>query len=258
MNSSDGKRLLLEVAGAGDTLGLTSALSGESSEIRAQSMYPCRIASLQRRDFLAFISRHPVAGQNVARELCADLARARERLRILGLTSTATARLALLLLEWCREGQRTAEGIQIRFVLTHREIGECIGASRETVSRTLTDFRVHDLVRMRGSTLVVNSCQNLANYAGIDSTSRPTGTGRIILPRSVGRDSFGCWPGRIRLPIPAAPWTLSPRRFPRPSERQCSAVRRPLRRNTSLLRQRARPHQSPCLYPAALAGIAIS
>src|ERR1700685_3713662 len=112
MNSSDGKRLLLEVAGAGDTLGLTSVLSGEPSEIRAQSMYPCRIASLQRRDFLGFLSRHPVAGQNVARELCADLARARERLRILGLTSTATARLALLLLEWCREGQRTAEGVQ--------------------------------------------------------------------------------------------------------------------------------------------------
>jgi CRP/FNR family transcriptional regulator, cyclic AMP receptor protein len=173
MNSSDGKRLLLEVAGAGDTLGLTSVLSGEPSEIRAQSMYPCRIASLQRRDFLGFLSRHPVAGQNVARELCADLARARERLRILGLTSTATARLALLLLEWCREGQRTAEGVQIRFVLTHREIGECIGASRETVSRTLTDFRVHDLVRMRGSTLVVTSCQNLANYAGIDSTPDP-------------------------------------------------------------------------------------
>jgi CRP/FNR family transcriptional regulator len=173
MNSSDGRRLLLEVASGGDTLGLTSALSGDSSEIRAQSMYPCRIASLQRRDFLGFISRHTIASQNVARELCTHLARARERLRILGLTSTATARLALLLLEWCREGQRTTEGIQIRFVLTHREIGECIGASRETVSRTLTDFRSHNLVRMHGSTLVVTNCNALATYAGIDSTPDP-------------------------------------------------------------------------------------
>ncbi len=104
MNSSDGKRLLLEVAGAGDTLGLTSALSGDSSEIRAQSMYPCRIASLQRRDFLGFISRHPVAG-SMPRANYAPILRGHARdCASSCLTSTATARLALLLLEMVQRG----------------------------------------------------------------------------------------------------------------------------------------------------------
>ena len=58
--------------------------------------------------------------------------------------------------------------------------------------------------------------------------------------------------------IRAAQWTLSLRRFPRPSQHRSSAVRRPPRLNTSLLRQRARRLQSPCLYPAVLNGIAIS
>jgi len=173
MNSSDGRRLLLGVAGAGDTLGLTSAISGESSEIRAQAMYPCSIAALRRRDFLGILSRHPSANQNVARELCADLARIRGRLRIFGLTSSAMARLAHLLLEWCGAGHPTRNGIQIKCALTHREIGECIGASRETVTRALADFKAHDLVRLHGSNLVVTSPEALAAYARMDFVPDP-------------------------------------------------------------------------------------
>lgn len=173
MNSCDGRRFLLGVAGAGDTLGLTSAISGDPSEIRAQTMYPCRIASLRRSDFLGFLLRYPSASQYVTRELCSDLARARERLRILGLTSSARARVAHLLLEWCRAGQQIRGGIQIRCALTHREIAECIGASRETVTRALADFKAHGLVKLHGSTLVVTSCGALASYAGIDPLPDP-------------------------------------------------------------------------------------
>ena len=169
MNSSDGRRLLLGVVSAGDTLGLTSAISGDASEIRAEAVYPCRIASLQRQDFLDFLSRHPIASQNVARELSLYSSRACERLRILGLTSTTTAKLAHLLLEWCRRGQETASGVQVRCALTHHEIGEYIGASRETVTRTMADFKSHDLVRLRGSTLVVTNRRALAVHAGINS-----------------------------------------------------------------------------------------
>lgn len=175
MNSSDGKRLLLGVAGAGDTLGLTSAISGNCSEIQAEARYPCRIASMQRQDFLEFLLRHPVASQNAGRELCLHYTRACERLRILGLTTSATERLACLLLEWCKEGQPTSAGIQIRCVLTHEEIGDYIGASRETVTRTLADFRSHDLMRLRGTALTVTSRSALAVYAGIDSIPGPHG-----------------------------------------------------------------------------------
>ncbi len=173
MNSSDGRRLLLGVAGAGDILGLTSTISGDSSEIRAEARYPCRIASLQRQDFLGFLSRHPIACQNVVRELCLHNTRACERLRILGLTSSAMAKLAHLLLEWCRRGQQTRSGIQVRCVLTHGEISEHIGISRETVSRTLADFKSHDLLRQRGSALIVTSRRALAIYAGIGSFANP-------------------------------------------------------------------------------------
>lgn len=169
MNSSDGRRLLLGVVSAGEILGLASAISGDASEIRAEAMYPCRIASVPRQDFLDFLSHHQIASRNVARELSLHYSRACVKLRILGLTSTATARLAHLLLEWCRGAQDTDSGFQVRCVLSHQKIGEYIGASRETVTRALADFKSHDLVRLRGTTLVVTSRDALAAYAGIDS-----------------------------------------------------------------------------------------
>jgi CRP/FNR family cyclic AMP-dependent transcriptional regulator len=169
MNSSDGRRFLLGIACAGDILGLTSAISGRSSEIRAEARYPCKIATMRRQDFLDFLARYPTASQNVMRELSLHHSGACERLRIFGVTSTVHSRLAGLLLEWCKSGRQAKGGTQIRFALTHEEIGECIRASRETVSRILADLRSHGLVRQRGSTLIVPSCGALAHHAGIDS-----------------------------------------------------------------------------------------
>ena len=167
MNSSDGRRFLLGVAGAGDILGITSAISGASSEISAEVRYPCKIASLRRQDFLDFLICHPIACQNVARELSLHYTRACARLRMLGLTSSASSRLAGLLLEWCCSGRKTNRGTQIHCDLTHQEIGECIGASRETVTRGLNDFKNQGLLELRGAIITIPSCNALASYAGI-------------------------------------------------------------------------------------------
>ena len=166
MNSFDGRRFLLGVAGAGDILGLTSVVSGIRSEIRAEAMYPCTFASLRRQDFLM---RNPATWQNVGRELGLHCAQTCERLRLFGLTSSTKSRLASLLLEWCRDGCQTASGIQAWCVLTHEEIGECIGTSRETVTRNLMDFKNRGLAELHGTVLSIPSRMALAKYAAIES-----------------------------------------------------------------------------------------
>jgi CRP/FNR family transcriptional regulator len=169
MNSFDGRRFLLGIAGVGDMLGLTSVVSGIRSEIRAEAMYPCTFASLRRQDFLDFLMRHPGVWKNVGRELGLHYAQTCERLRMFGLTSSAKSRLASLLLEWCRGGRQTASGIQAWCVLTHGEIGECIGTSRETVTRNLTDFKSNGVAELRGTILTVPSRVALASYAALES-----------------------------------------------------------------------------------------
>lgn len=165
IHSSDGKRLILRIAKPGEFLGLTSAFSGSSYEITAETLFPCRIASLRRQDFMGFLRRHPAAYQGVAHELSLDYNRACERLRAVGLPCSAQAKLARLLLEWSAGDQQTGCGTRLKLPLTHEEIGECIGSSRETVTRALNDFKQRQLVELHGATLKIPNREALEHYA---------------------------------------------------------------------------------------------
>jgi CRP/FNR family transcriptional regulator len=166
MNSNEGKRLMLGIAGPGEIIGLAAAIAGSPYEITAVAQYPCKITAFSRRVSLDFLLRYPVACQNSARLLSIEYKRGCEQLRILGLTLTASTKLAMLLLRWSAEGLRIERGSRFHCSLTHKEIGEYIGVSRETITRNLTDFKNHELVEQHGSTFLIPSLRALELYAG--------------------------------------------------------------------------------------------
>ena len=97
--SVDGRRFILRIAQPGEILGLASAYSGNSSEMTAETMYPCDIAHLRCADFLGFLSRYPPVLQSAVRELSLYYEQACTRLRTMGVASVVAAKLARLLLE---------------------------------------------------------------------------------------------------------------------------------------------------------------
>lgn len=165
INSSEGRRLSLRIARKGDILGLSSALSGNPYDMTAETLYPSKVAPIERRDFLNFLSRHPEVYPAVTEELSRHMAMACEQLRTVGLAASAPEKLARLLLEWSDSGQPTESGSRLRFSLTHEEIGEFIGASRETVTRTLSSFKTRRLVAFQGSMMTIPSRAALASCA---------------------------------------------------------------------------------------------
>jgi len=166
MNTSVGKRLTLGIAVPGDVLGLAAVVTGCPYEITAVAQFPCRIRALPRKSFLDLLLRYPVACQNSARLLSMEYRRGCEQLRILGFALTSSMKLAMLLLQWCAEGQRAEPGVRIHCSLTHEEIGEYIGLSRETVTRNLTDLKKLDLVEQHGATFFIPSLRALEDFAG--------------------------------------------------------------------------------------------
>lgn len=165
MNSSDGKRLSLRVARAGEILGLTSALFGTNCETTAETLSSAKIAQISGVEFLAFLMRHPEVYKLVTEEVSLQYTMACEQLRTVGLSSSAPEKLARLLLEMSENGQTTENGTRFRFLLTHEQIGEFIGASRETVTRTFGAFKLRRLVAMNGSTLTISNRRALESYA---------------------------------------------------------------------------------------------
>ncbi len=154
-NSSDSRRFILRIARPGEILGLSSVITGNPYPMTAETLYQCTVASVRRSDFLDFLNRYPEAYKAVACELSLGQDEACARLRTIGLTHGTSAKISRLLLEWCATGRTTDHGARIHLALTHEEIAECIGASRETVTRVLSDFRRRRIVDVRGAILTV-------------------------------------------------------------------------------------------------------
>ncbi len=112
------------------------------------------------------MSRYPAVYQSVAREMVRTYNTACEQLRMVGLSTSVHERLAKLLLVWSDEpGQKPERASRCRLSLTHEQIGEFIGASRETVTRTLSIFKNQHLVAQHGCTLTIPSRVALESYA---------------------------------------------------------------------------------------------
>jgi CRP/FNR family cyclic AMP-dependent transcriptional regulator len=165
ISSPEGKVLIMRIARAGELLGLMAAMAGQPYEVTAETIHPCQVAFVRREDFLRFVAKHPEASQNVVKQMSAQYRGACEQLRTVGLSTSAQEKLARLLLTWSEGIQQTKEGTRIKLPLTHEEIAEFIGTTRETVTRTLSDFKVRHLVCIQGSTLMIPDRAALENYA---------------------------------------------------------------------------------------------
>ena len=133
----------------------------------AETIRPCQVAFVRREDFQRFVAKHPEVSQGVARQMTMQYKAACEQLRTVGLSASAQEKLARLLLTWSAGTQQTKEGTRIKVPLTHEEIAEFIGTTRETVTRTLSDFKVRHLVAIQGSTLMIPSRAALESFANV-------------------------------------------------------------------------------------------
>jgi CRP/FNR family transcriptional regulator, cyclic AMP receptor protein len=161
ISSSEGKTIIMRIAKAGEVLGLTAAITGTPFEVTAEVLRPSQVAFIRREDFLRFIAEHPDAAQSVISQIAAQYQTACEQVRTLGLSSSVTERLARLLLDWTVSAAHTKSGTHAKMPLTHEEIAEFIGTTRETVTRTLSDFRRKQLIELNGSTLTIPSREAL-------------------------------------------------------------------------------------------------
>jgi CRP/FNR family transcriptional regulator, cyclic AMP receptor protein len=164
--SRDGKTLILRIAQAGEVLGLHATVSGKPYELTAETLQPCQLDFIKRDDFLRFLQNHADACLNAAQHLSQNCQDAYEMIRSLGLSHSVSEKVARLLLEWAADGENTKEGIRIKVSLTHEEMAQLVGTSRETVTRVLGEFREKHLAQLRGSTLMIQNKAGLERLIG--------------------------------------------------------------------------------------------
>ena len=164
--SRDGKTLILRIAQPGEVLGLHATVSGKPYELTAETLQPCQLDFIKRDDFLRFLQNHADACLNAAQHLSQNCQDAYEMIRSLGLSHSVSEKVARLLLEWAADGESTKEGIRIKVSLTHEEMAQLVGTSRETVTRVLGEFREKHLAQLCGSTLMIQDKAGLEKLIG--------------------------------------------------------------------------------------------
>lgn len=157
-SSSEGKTIILRIAGPGEVLGLNATIRNKPYEGTFELLEPSQTNFLPKADFLKFLSQHGDAGLRVAQQLSANCAGAYEEIRRLGLSASAGEKLARIILHWAAaEIQAGHKDVRIKVTLTHEEIAQMIGSSRETVTRLFADFRRKQWISVNGSTLLLRN-----------------------------------------------------------------------------------------------------
>jgi CRP/FNR family cyclic AMP-dependent transcriptional regulator len=156
MASNTGKTAIVRVSGPGVILGLSAVLTGTPHECTVETLEATHADFVRKAPFLHLLKTSGQLGQIVANQLSGNCKEAYTAIRCLGISGSVTERLARLLLQWAEkcplENQnRDRAGVRIRVTLTHEEISQFVGSTRETTSRILGRFREKEWLSINGS-----------------------------------------------------------------------------------------------------------
>lgn len=164
-SSKEGKTIITKLSEAGDVLGLNATVSNRPYEVTAEMVEPGQANFIARDAFLQFLKEHGEVAVRVAEQLSRNYYTAYEEIKTLGLASSPAEKFAKLLLSWSGDG-KDGKALQVRLSLTHEEIAEMIGTTRETVSRLFSEFKKKQLLQVKGATLTIRNRAALEQLLG--------------------------------------------------------------------------------------------
>jgi CRP/FNR family cyclic AMP-dependent transcriptional regulator len=167
-STSQGKTIVIKTAHVGEMLGLNAILLERPYLFSAKVTEPSRVAYVRRNDFLKFLDQSPETAKLVMNQLSANYYDAQRELCTLSLASNTAERMARLLIGWVEESEMGGDDeVWIDMDLTHDQIAQMIGTTRETVSRILTRLGRGRIIEVKGHVVRIPSVARLRQLAGL-------------------------------------------------------------------------------------------
>jgi len=164
-SSADGKTFILRFADPGEILGLAGTLVGQPYEAWAEAIQPTQTGFVERRDLVHVMRHRGEVAVQVAMQLGESYCAAIAGVRVMGHSRCASQKLAIFLLDWCESNRPLHGEAGAQFTLTHEEIAQVIGTSRETVTRLLSGFKKKGLIQWKSCNLVLTDRAALESSA---------------------------------------------------------------------------------------------
>lgn len=147
----------------GDIFGAGGIAGSLEQSVYGQAVEQSVVYVVSRQDFERLLHEYPQLGVNALRLMAARLRLACDAVTD-KMTQRTPARLARILLRLAKHwGEPTGEEIRFRVRITNQELANMMGACRQTVNRTLSEFAACGLIRFEGRTLIVRKANALAD-----------------------------------------------------------------------------------------------
>jgi CRP/FNR family cyclic AMP-dependent transcriptional regulator len=155
--SREGKVLILKIVEPGEVMGLSAVISAEAYEITAETLEPSLVNFVDKDGLLRLMERSGELGLRSAQAVSREFQYAYREFHELVLARSSSGKLARLLLSWMTGVEKENREFRVQTPVTHEEMAQRIGASRETVTRLLSELRKKDLIRLDGAVLVIKN-----------------------------------------------------------------------------------------------------
>ncbi len=152
--STEGREVILDLVEPGELFGEMHILDA-SEDVTAEALEDSRVVAIPRPRLEGLLLDRPGLALRLARLVAVRRQRTELRLRTLAY-SPVPQRLGNLLLQLCRQyGAPHHRGTLLRIRLSQGEFGSLIGACREIVNSTLSEFRQKGLVDVSRTRIIV-------------------------------------------------------------------------------------------------------
>ena len=146
-SSASGKETLLAIHRPGDFFGEMSLLDGQTSPATVSAIEDSKIISVSAADFHKYLLHNQKVLLQIINVLCARLRQVWQTQSMSSSTADVRIRMGIHQLAQ-KHGIRDAHGTIIDLKITHQELAEMVGTSRETVTRVLAQLRKKGIVEI--------------------------------------------------------------------------------------------------------------
>ena len=157
----DGKALTLSYCGPSEVFGETCLIDGGPRSEMAEAVENAMLTEIERADFERLLGLHPSLGSQMTKLM---VSRRRElENKVEGLVfRDVTSKLAELLVKLAGEyGVDDSRGTMVALKITHQELANLIGSTRETVSLTLSQFKKKKYICTEGRKVIISDSEGL-------------------------------------------------------------------------------------------------
>jgi CRP/FNR family transcriptional regulator len=139
--TEDGKDSILAIHGSGEFFGEISLIDGETTPATVSATENSLIAVISKRDFNSLLFSQEKVLYKFLQILCFRLRVSWKKIQMLNFNSASQRIKMLFLIQVEEYGKKTDEGIILNIKLTHQNIADMTGLTRETITRVLDKWK---------------------------------------------------------------------------------------------------------------------